>query len=93
MRFSVSVFAVHAIRDRLLIGVTGDPLSPAYYVILTSLVSLIAMCRMPGTFTPSERAAARRAERPPDSRDRPHFHAADGASRSSALQLTRSASD
>src|SRR5437879_3575770 len=48
-----------------LIGVTGDPLSPAYYVILTSLVSLIAMFRMPETFTPSERAAARRAEAAP----------------------------
>jgi MFS family permease len=33
-----------------LIGVTGDPLSPAYYVLLTSLVSLWAMVRMPETF-------------------------------------------
>jgi MFS family permease len=48
-----------------LIGVTGDPLSPAYYVIVTSLVSLIAMFRMPETFTPAERAAARRTEAAP----------------------------
>jgi MFS family permease len=33
-----------------LIGSTGDPLSPAYYVILTSLVSLWAMFRVPETY-------------------------------------------
>jgi MFS family permease len=32
-----------------LIGATGDPLSPAYYVILTSLISLWAMFRLPET--------------------------------------------
>ncbi|HEX4597186.1 MAG TPA: MFS transporter [Burkholderiaceae bacterium] len=32
-----------------LIGVTGDPLSPAYYVILTSLISLWAMFQLPET--------------------------------------------
>jgi MFS family permease len=30
-----------------LIGTTGDPLSPAYYVMLTSIVSLWAMFRLP----------------------------------------------
>ena len=33
-----------------LIGATGDPLSPAYYVILTSLISLWAMFRLPETY-------------------------------------------
>jgi MFS family permease len=33
-----------------LIGVTGDPLSPAYYVIATSLISLWAMFKIPETF-------------------------------------------
>ncbi len=33
-----------------LIGTTGDPLSPAYYVIVTSLVSLWAMFRLPETY-------------------------------------------
>jgi MFS family permease len=33
-----------------LIGTTGDPLSPAYYVIATSLVSLWAMFQLPETF-------------------------------------------
>jgi hypothetical protein len=33
-----------------LIGVTGDPLSPAYYVILTSAISLWAMFQLPETF-------------------------------------------
>jgi MFS family permease len=33
-----------------LIGATGDPLSPAYYVVLTSVVSLWAMFRIPETF-------------------------------------------
>ncbi len=33
-----------------LIGTTGDPLSPAYYVIATSLISLWAMFRLPETF-------------------------------------------
>jgi MFS family permease len=32
-----------------LIGATGDPLSPAYYVILTSLVGVIAMLAFPET--------------------------------------------
>jgi len=33
-----------------LVGATGDPLSPAYYVILTSAVSLWAMFRLPETY-------------------------------------------
>ncbi len=33
-----------------LIGTTGDPLSPAYYVIATSLVSLWAMFKLPETY-------------------------------------------
>jgi len=33
-----------------LIGVTGDPLAPAYYVIATSLISLWAMFRLPETY-------------------------------------------
>jgi len=33
-----------------LIGATGDPLSPAYYVILTSLISLWAMFQLPETY-------------------------------------------
>jgi hypothetical protein len=32
-----------------LIGTTGDPLSPAYYVIATSLISLWAMFQLPET--------------------------------------------
>jgi hypothetical protein len=32
-----------------LIGVTHDPLSPAYYVIVSSLISLWAMFRLPET--------------------------------------------
>lgn len=32
-----------------LIGVTGDPLSPAYYIILTSLIGLAAMMAVPET--------------------------------------------
>jgi MFS family permease len=33
-----------------LIGMTGDPLSPAYYVVLSSLVSLWAIVKVPETF-------------------------------------------
>jgi MFS family permease len=33
-----------------LIGTTGDPLSPAYYVIVTSLISLWAMFQLPETY-------------------------------------------
>jgi MFS family permease len=33
-----------------LVGITGDPLSPTYYVILTSAVSLWAMFQLPETF-------------------------------------------
>jgi MFS family permease len=33
-----------------LIGATGDPLSPAYYVILTGTISLWAMFKLPETF-------------------------------------------
>jgi MFS family permease len=33
-----------------LIGTTGDPLSPAYYVIATSLISLWAMFQLPETY-------------------------------------------
>jgi hypothetical protein len=32
-----------------LIGVTGDPLSPAYYLIATSVVGVIAMFAFPET--------------------------------------------
>jgi MFS family permease len=32
-----------------LIGVTGDPLSPAYYVILTGVISLLAVFQLPET--------------------------------------------
>jgi len=35
MRSRSAFLAFHAIRDRLADRVTGDPLSPAYYVILT----------------------------------------------------------
>ena len=34
-----------------LIGTTGDRLSPAYYVILTSVVGLWAMFKLPETST------------------------------------------
>ena len=37
-----------------LIGVTGDPLSPAYYVIVSSAVSLGAMFMLPGTLDTRE---------------------------------------
>ncbi|MBV8208490.1 MAG: MFS transporter [Burkholderiaceae bacterium] len=33
-----------------LIGITGDPLAPAYYVIATSVVSLWAMLKVPETY-------------------------------------------
>jgi len=33
-----------------LIGATGNPLSPAYYLIATSAISLWAMFRLPETF-------------------------------------------
>ncbi len=33
-----------------LIGTTGDPLSPAYYVILSSLITLWAMIKLPETY-------------------------------------------
>jgi MFS family permease len=36
-----------------LIGTTGDRLSPAYYVIATSLVSLWAMFKLPETYRPA----------------------------------------
>jgi hypothetical protein len=41
-----------------LIGVTGDPLSPAYYVIVSSAVSLGAMFMLPETCNALRRTAA-----------------------------------
>jgi hypothetical protein len=36
-----------------LIGVTGDRLSPAYYVIATSIVGLWAMLKLPEALRPT----------------------------------------
>ena len=48
---SVSVFGgTTQFAIAWLIGTTGDPLSPAYYVIATSLVSLWAMFKLPETY-------------------------------------------
>jgi len=51
-------------RDRLVIGVTGDPLFAAYYVILTSLVSLIANVPDAGDVHALRAGCARRTKRP-----------------------------
>jgi hypothetical protein len=49
--FSVSAFGgTTQFVIAWLIGATGDPLSPAYYVIASSLVSLWAMFELPETY-------------------------------------------
>ncbi|HEX4596906.1 MAG TPA: MFS transporter [Burkholderiaceae bacterium] len=53
LSYSVSVAAFGGTTQFViawLIHVTGDPLSPAYYVIVSSVVSLWAMFRLPETF-------------------------------------------
>jgi hypothetical protein len=48
---SVSVFGgTTQFVTAWLIHATGDPLSPAYYVIVTSLISLWAMFQLPETY-------------------------------------------
>ncbi len=32
-----------------LIGATGDPLAPAYYLVIASVIALVAACRIPET--------------------------------------------
>jgi hypothetical protein len=41
---------LRAFQFAWLVGITGDPLSPTYYVIQTSAVSLWAMFQLPETF-------------------------------------------
>jgi MFS family permease len=48
--FTVTVFGgTTQLVVTYLIGVTGDPLSPAYYVIITSIAGVIAMLAIPET--------------------------------------------